>query len=66
MKERYFYTAHYINRYTSGPTFNRSDPDDNWFSIKSLERAKELAERYRDLDSQTDKVITTYGVEYVD
>lgn len=67
MEEReYFYTKHYIHRWTSGPTEFTLDPDNHMLPIESLERAKELAEAEKVSASDDSHCNTTYGykVEY--
>lgn len=63
MSERYFYTKHYPNRWTSGPEIGRFNS--NMVPIKSLEEARKLAEKYAVGGYGENRCVTTYGIEYI-
>ena len=67
MTERFFYTIHTPYEWSSGPSMMTLD--ENFGPIKSLERAKELADAKAGHHENFGKTIfytTTYGVEYID
>jgi hypothetical protein len=66
MEYRFFYTMDYPYRMTPGPTMNNLDPMNGWRPIDSLGRARELAKRFAHDSMDRDRVVTTYGVEYID
>lgn len=63
MNKRFFYTKYAPGEWSSGARIVRLN--DEFLEIKSLDEARELAEKYNTYSAQTGVgYLTTYGVEY--
>jgi len=59
---KYFYTMDHPHRPTSGPIIFLFDEENGYEDIKSLARAKQLAEEAAVDSFEDDRVVTSYGV----